>query len=352
MSVVILDFDMALVSRMFRGTGLIGMCVCKQLRDGLRLYTPVQLKIEIRQCDLRSLLLQFPTSASEQVDDEQLCSAYEHRVRSDLKSKLSLVTKLHSLQIILVLKGKVNEEDVKDISGVLPYIPTNLSLVMSNCGICENSFRHLIQSFPDVKCITSLNLSENQFLTAGASSLANALKHTPKLDFLSIGYNAIGDIGVKAIAFALEHTPLLRTLELQVNNISDDGATSLAAALRHIAALTSLELANNPIEIDGAVALFTALVQTPHLSYLGADSCCFGDDGVAQIKLAHVPGLERLNLNENSIGEEGASRLAQALRRFPSLQELYLGYNLFTHAGDAAAAIRAAVPNGCAVHLD
>ncbi|EOD17301.1 hypothetical protein EMIHUDRAFT_244161 [Emiliania huxleyi CCMP1516] len=86
----------------------------------------------------------------------------------------------------------------------------------------------------------------------------------PRLEYLGLGGNKIGDEGCKALAAALGKegaAPRLKTLNLGGNQIGDEGCKALAAALKEGAAprLKTLNLGGNQIGDEGCKALAAAL---------------------------------------------------------------------------------------------
>ena len=101
---------------------------------------------------------------------------------------------------------------------------------------------------------------------AGATALAQALRHNSRLMTLDLSNNSVSDAGATAVAKALHHNSTLWQLDLSNNSVSDTGATAVAQALRHNSTLRELDLSNNSVSDAGATALAQAL---HHNSRLG-----------------------------------------------------------------------------------
>ncbi|CAK0848215.1 unnamed protein product [Prorocentrum cordatum] len=119
----------------------------------------------------------------------------------------------------------------------------------------------------------------------------------------------------------------------------------LAGCLRLCARLEKLDLNNCNIGDDGAQALAKALPSMPGLQYLHLPSNGIGDDGAQALAkaLPSMRGLQWLSLSSNGIGDDGAQALAKALPSMPGLQYLYLARNGI--GDDGAQALAKALPS-------
>ncbi|CAK0807226.1 unnamed protein product, partial [Prorocentrum cordatum] len=118
----------------------------------------------------------------------------------------------------------------------------------------------------------------------------------------------------------------------------DEEAQQLAAVLASGAAprLVRLDLGRNRVGDEGAARLAEALRAPGALPQLQKLNLAFmGDEGAARLAEAlrapgALPWLQWLDLHSNRVGDEGAARLAEALRApgaLPQLQKLNLAFN-------------------------
>ena len=103
---------------------------------------------------------------------------------------------------------------------------------------------------------------------AGATALAQALRHNSRLVKLDLSNNSVSDVGATAVAQALHHNSTLGELDLSNNSVNNAGATALAQALHHNSTLLQLDLSNNNITNAGATALAQALHHNSRLGCL------------------------------------------------------------------------------------
>ncbi|XP_048015949.1 NACHT, LRR and PYD domains-containing protein 12-like [Megalobrama amblycephala] len=155
-----------------------------------------------------------------------------------------------------------------------------------------------------IKESRSVKLSDCGFTDEGCAALASALRSNPShLRELSLSENKIGQ-SVNLLSEVLQdpHCKLER-LWLSDCGVTDEGCAALASALRsNPSHLRELDLSEN--KIGQSVNLLSAVLQDPHCK------------------------LETLELSDCGVTDEGCAALASALRSNPShLRELDLSWN-------------------------
>ena len=135
---------------------------------------------------------------------------------------------------------------------------------------------------PGGRGLTSLDVSCNCMMDAGAAILADALNaDTCGLISLDVRHSVMGDKGAMVLANALcKQTCKLIDLDISHNVVRDDGAAAMAHALcTEGCVLSHLSLRDNQVWTEGMVALALALrtdactltsldVSTPRLQYI------------------------------------------------------------------------------------
>lgn len=135
-----------------------------------------------------------------------------------------------------------------------------------------------------------------QFSTFSKACSGGAL---PKLIFLGLSCNKIGDVGMHEFAAALKNgaLPLLEVLDLSENEIRDDGMLCFSTTLGKgvLSQLTELHLDHNEIGHLGMCAFATALGDGALSQLRSLDLGCnqiLGDAGLAAFVSAIVPVTE------------------------------------------------------------
>ncbi|XP_035377617.1 NACHT, LRR and PYD domains-containing protein 12-like [Electrophorus electricus] len=220
----------------------------------------------------------------------------------------------------------------------------------------DSGVKQLSALLEDPECkLETLQLSNCSITEEGCAALASALRSNPSshLRELNLNNNKPGDSGVKQLSALLEdpHCKLeklesnpsshLREMNLNYNEPGDSGVKQLSALLEDPhCTLEILQLVTCNITEEGCAALASALRSNPssHLRELNLNDNEPGDSGVKQFSaLLDDPNckLQKLQLSECSIPEEGCAALASALRSNPSshLRKLNLGYNKLGASG-------------------
>ncbi|XP_076843154.1 NACHT, LRR and PYD domains-containing protein 3-like isoform X2 [Brachyhypopomus gauderio] len=236
--------------------------------------------------------------------------------------------------------NKPGDSGVKQLSALLedPYC-TLEKLHLSRCSIREEGCAALcsaLRSNPSSH-LRELNLNHNEPGDSGVKQLS-ALLENPHctLEILDLSMCSIREVGCAALCSALRSNPShLTELNLTNNKPGDSGENQLSALLEDPhCTLEKLDLSNCSIGEEGCAALCSALRSNPssHLRELNLNHNKPGDSGVKQLSaLLEDPHctLEKLHLSSCSIREEGYAALCSALMSNPSshLRELNLTNN-------------------------
>jgi Ran GTPase-activating protein (RanGAP) involved in mRNA processing and transport len=189
-------------------------------------------------------------------------------------------------------------------------------------------------------------LSECDLCCESAEYLAIGLGASTSLTSLNLGTNKISSMGSTALAGVLHRCRRLRTLSLNNNRISGkSAAAALANGLETSTALRRLNLSNNTLGDDGVGVLATKL-KVAALTHLDLSYCNVGEPGAKNIGplLAKCRSLRQLYFSANRIGPKGAVYLARGLQACTALECLYLNY---CEIGDAGAESVAQALAGC-----
>ncbi|XP_035377660.1 ribonuclease inhibitor-like, partial [Electrophorus electricus] len=212
-------------------------------------------------------------------------------------------------------------------------------LRLYNCSIREEGCAALASALKKNPSshLRELNLSNNEPGVSGVKKLSDLLEDPHcKLEKLELYKCSITEEGCAALASALKKNPSshLRELNLSNNKPGHSGVKKLSDLLKdQRCTLETLQLYNCSITEEGCAALASALKKNPsHLRELNLSYNKPGDSGVKKLSdLLEDPHckLEKLELYNCSITEEGCAALASALKKNPSshLRELNLNYN-------------------------
>ena len=175
-----------------------------------------------------------------------------------------------------------------------------------------------------------VDLSGRRIGNKEAKYIARALMDpNTNVKTLDLTWNSIGVDGAMAIAEALKSNETLQTLHLTNNRIEDDGATALAEALTYNSTLHTLWLPSNRIGNAGATAIAEVLKdKCPEHEVLWefvSNHLFDGDRTVAFDKaIKRISALQEINLNKNNIQDDGKLAIANAIKKNPTLQKVWL----------------------------
>jgi Ran GTPase-activating protein (RanGAP) involved in mRNA processing and transport len=181
--------------------------------------------------------------------------------------------------------------------------------------LSDGELAPFFQKLESNKTIKRLDLDDN--LIESCTDITNFLKNNTTLTQLSLNNNMFGEMGSIEILKAIQHHPSLKTLELDNNTWTDC----------------------MDIDIESIVP---ALVQNTTLTHLSLSECRIfqfsnGLESCSTI-IEQNKTLLHMELNDNSIGNRGATRLAEALQKNTSLESLRLWHNKIGNTGALAIA--------------
>lgn len=237
--------------------------------------------------------------------------------------------------VVAVSFSQREEAEAKQLIQNLCNLPKLRYIDLSNNSLGESGCRLLSENLKFVPHLNQLLLANNKIGEASCINLAANLKIVPKLSQLVLSSNSIGDAGCKALALQFKFIPGLNQLSLTGNNIGDAGVHSLAENFRFIPQLNHLVLSNNRLNTPGCRILGENLKFLHYLSQLALSGCKTGDDGIKFIgqSFKMLKSLIQLALAGNAISDTGLTYLCTHLKHLSSLRQLDLSGNKIGEKG-------------------
>jgi len=177
--------------------------------------------------------------------------------------------------------------------------------------------------------IKRLVLTQCRLGIQGTRTVFNSLQNNVFVEELVVNGNMCTDAVVPDIVRCLvSSSNRLRSLGLGSNGLTAASMTAFAAALEGNTLLRELQLNGNTIGDEGADSVFKAIrdnatLESLNLSYCGIKECPWAG------RLRIMTGLGYLNLSQNEISDAGCSALCDALEKCVCLRHLDLSNNLF-----------------------
>lgn len=219
-------------------------------------------------------------------------------------------------------KVKINDNIGKLIVQELAvYYPQTTMLNFRDNDIGEETLKEIakfnhwtvfaLYGNPRVKCI----------------QLATTLANTPKVNWLDISLNNLGDEIVIQVAKVLPKLPELTCFDCHANNIGKESIIALAENVKYLTKLVHFSIGHNTdfSDISAFKQLLIALSNnTIPLKHLYLQYTYFGDKGVYEIaeQLEKFQELIYLDISMNKISEVGANKLATKLGQAKKLKQL------------------------------
>lgn len=192
----------------------------------------------------------------------------------------------------------------------------------------------------DKEHLVELNLSDNAFGAAGVIPLVEFLTTNRNLQVLKLNNNGLGITGGKVLAEALMTAheknvaegkkSSLRVVIAGRNRLENGSAPDLAKAFAAHGTLTHVAMPQNGIRMEGIEALAAGLTNCPGLEILDLQDNTFTARGCRAFAAALPtwPELKRLNFGECLLSNKGTILLSHALAlgKNPKIESLDFTY--------------------------
>jgi Ran GTPase-activating protein (RanGAP) involved in mRNA processing and transport len=235
-----------------------------------------------------------------------------------------------SLQTLVLTRTYLGSAGLADLAPGL-YGNTSIKVLDMSWGDLDdmdsaNLLRDILRRN---KTMTALDLSGNGFgeTTGAVECIADGLGSNSTLLKIDLAHCALGDVGVATLAQTLgSRNTMLQKLILSCNSITAAGVRVLVETMEQSSHhITDLDIQQNRIGNEGASLLARSLGNNaiPNLTRLSLTICT--DDLISALE--HNTSLLRLDLRDSKIGDDGLIALVSALEQNKTLLHLDLRYN-------------------------
>ncbi|XP_029885071.1 leucine-rich repeat-containing protein 31 isoform X3 [Aquila chrysaetos chrysaetos] len=251
-------------------------------KDGESLDTALQHLAELRKLDIscnKEIGGGFKDSTAhlaslknlEVLDLHQCCVTEE-----DVTVLSQVIPLLSSLQELNLSSNKSVGVSSDPLLGRLRFLPKLKSVVISNCGLGEESFSSLAEAALHLPELEILDLSWNKCVGGNLKLLLGALKLATEIQVLRLSScNLVAeDLALLTLLTEDGHLARLRKLDLSYNNsISDEGWVIFCQGLAVFKELSELDVSLRPLSCRDCGTWFSellaALTKLPALTELG-----------------------------------------------------------------------------------
>lgn len=210
----------------------------------------------------------------------------------------------------------LGEKGVRAFGALLQSQSCLEELYLKNDGISEEAARAVCELIPSTEKLRVLHFHNNMTGDQGAIAISEVLKRSPLMEDFRCSSTRVGSEGGIALSEALETCSHLKKLDLRDNVFGVEAGVALSKALSKHAGLTEVYLSYLNLEDEGAIAIANALKESaPALEVLEMA----GNDITAEVApilsacVAVKQNLMKLNLAENELKDEGAIQISKAL---------------------------------------
>lgn len=269
----------------------------------------------------------------------------ETKLTDNAENILIQLKKKIGLQIILSSKEyKFNENLTGDkfypILNKLSIYPVP-KLNLSGCNLNDADIKLLINYITAYQSntLTDLDLSNNNLTIESERVLAELKKAYPAMKIILSpkAYEFKGDYSKGNINDIIDILHLRPVTKLNLSNCGISEIKRIVEAIQRsqLASLTELDLSGNKINDEDAVLISDLLIKCPNLKIINLQNNNIGDLGASalaeQLKASH---LKTLNLSGNRIFADGLTALTKAGKNHADLERLDLTENSVEVAED------------------
>jgi len=227
------------------------------------------------------------------------------------------------------------------LSKTLPAHDETETLSLVNTGLDDASLKCIAEVLEKLS-LKSLDLSRNNITGAGAQELAKGITSNLSLTELNLSDNKVDDAGVASLAQALAAKPAITTCNLNGNQITGSGVKSLSEHIgNNERSFSNLQLNNNKLGDDGASAVANLIKANSTITHVHLSGNGIGDSGVAALCSALGPDslVVDLDLSDNNITSAGASSIEKLLKNNTTIIKLNLSGNSKLQGNESLAAL-------------
>nr|AAF25948.1 RAN GTPase activating protein 2 [Arabidopsis thaliana] len=236
----------------------------------------------------------------------------------------------------------LGEKGVRAFGALLKSLSSLEELYLMNDGISKEAAQAVSELIPSTENLRVLHFHNNMTGDEGALAIAEVVKRSPLLENFRCSSTRVGSKGGIALSEALEHCTHMEKLDLRDNMFGTEAGVSLSKTLSSFKHMTELYLSYLNLEDEGAIAIVNALKESASpievLEMAGNDITVEAASAIAAC-VAAKQDLNKLNLSENELKDEGCVQIANCIEEVNSkLQYIDMSTNYIRRAGARALA--------------
>ncbi|EOA20333.1 hypothetical protein CARUB_v10000639mg [Capsella rubella] len=239
-------------------------------------------------------------------------------------------------------ENALGEKGVRAFGAILKSQSSLEELYLMNDGISKEAAQAVSELIPSTENLRVLHFHNNMTGDEGALAIAKVVRRSPLLENFRCSSTRVDSEGGIALSEALEHCTHMEKLDLRDNMFGTEAGLSLSKTLSSYKHLTELYLSYLNLEDEGAIAIANALKESASpievLEMAGNDITVEAASAIAAC-VAVKQHLNKLNLSENELKDEGCVQIAKSMEEDHSkLQYVDMSTNYIRRAGAQALA--------------
>ncbi|KAJ0243856.1 RAN GTPase-activating protein 2 [Hirschfeldia incana] len=236
----------------------------------------------------------------------------------------------------------LGEKGVRAFGTLLKSLRSLEELYLMNDGISKEAAQAVSELIPSTEKLRVLHFHNNMTGDEGAVAISEVVKRSPLLVDFRCSSTRVGSGGGVALSEALERCARLEKLDLRDNMFGPEAGVSLSKTFSRFDHLTEVYLSYLNLEDEGAIAIANALKESGSpigvLEMAGNDITVEAASAIADC-VAGKQELNKLNLSENELKDEGCVQIAKSLEEgHLKLQYIDMSSNYIRRAGARALA--------------
>ena len=197
-------------------------------------------------------------------------------------------------------------------------------LDMSNLELVDKNIKDIIPFLKHLKYLNYINISLNNLTYKSLEYLEELIPLQPFLEHIRLDQNSFGNEGIIALSKSLKNVDNLKTFSAFFNQIKTDGIDKLSNEIKRYKNLYYLNLSTNYIFYEEIDELVSAIKYMNNLIELNLSNNQISSEGLCFIGEILPKTIQKLNVSENEIYQDGFSEFGTYLSRIPNLTSLII----------------------------
>ena len=197
-------------------------------------------------------------------------------------------------------------------------------LDMSNLELVDKNIKDIIPFLRHLKYLNYINISLNNLTYKSLAYLEELIPLQPFLEHIRLDQNSFGNEGIIALSKSLKNVDNLKTFSAFFNQIKTDGIDKLSNEIKRYKNLYYLNLSTNYIFYEEIDELVSAIKYMNNLIELNLSNNQISSEGLCFIGEILPKTIQKLNVSENEIYQDGFSEFGTYLSRIPNLTSLII----------------------------